>query len=89
MAGWLVIGPAGLASCLAMAVVPGIHRWRHAEVSSDLTRLAVAAGAVVADVQHGGADIPDGGVISRTDMTTAFTAARRYRCGPRRMALPG
>jgi len=40
MAGWLVIGPAGLASCLAMAVVPAIHRWRHAEVSSDLTRLA-------------------------------------------------
>jgi hypothetical protein len=23
-----VIGPAGLASCLPMAVVPGIHRWR-------------------------------------------------------------
>jgi len=28
MGGWLVIGPAGLASCLPMAVVPGIHRWR-------------------------------------------------------------
>jgi hypothetical protein len=77
MAGWLVIGPAGLASCRATAVVPGLHRWRHAEVSSDLTRLA--AGAVVADGQHDGADIPDGGVISRADMTTAFTAARRLQ----------